>query len=218
MKMKKVAVLISGSGSNLQAFIDTLPAYQIKISVVISNKADVQGVQRAQKANIPTYVIPQNQYATREDFDKAMVKVIDKYQVDFVLLAGFMRILTDEFVNHYYGKLINIHPSLLPKYKGLHTHQRAIEAGDAYAGASIHFVVSELDAGPILAQVKVPIDVNDDADSLAKKVNQQEIRLYPVIVKWLCEDKLKLVDNQVMFGKYTLSEAGLPFTPYELRD
>ncbi len=172
-----LVVLISGGGSNLQAIIDA--ALPVEIKAVISNKADAYGLERARKAGIPTHHIDHTEFDGREAFDAALMECIDQYQPRLVVLAGFMRILTDGFVEHYAGRLINIHPSLLPKYKGTNTHARAIEAGDAEAGCSVHLVTAELDSGPILLQARVPILKGDTPESLAARVLEQEHRIYP---------------------------------------
>ena len=180
-----IAILISGSGSNLQSFIDQVQSGELKanISVVISNKPDVRGLQRAHSAGISTEVIEHKLYGSREEFDLALVKTLDKYPVDLVILAGFMRILTPVFIQPYQGRLLNIHPSLLPKYKGLHTHQRALDAGDAVAGCTVHEVTAALDDGPILGQARVPILPDDTAETLAARVLIQEHKLYPAVLR-----------------------------------
>lgn len=189
----KVVVLISGSGSNLQALIDSLntdsPA---QICAVISNRADAFGLQRAAKAGIATQVLDHKAFADREAFDGALIEAIDAYQADLVILAGFMRILTAGFVRHYQGRLLNIHPSLLPKYKGLHTHQRALEAGDTEHGCSVHFVTEELDGGPLVVQAVVPVESDDTPESLAQRVHRQEHHIYPLAMRWFAEGRLKL--------------------------
>jgi phosphoribosylglycinamide formyltransferase-1 len=182
----RVVCLISGGGSNLQALID----WQTKgllgdaeIVGVVSNKADAFGLERAKKAGISVSYLSHRDYPDRLAFDRALMKVIDGYQPDLVVLAGFMRILTSEFVNHYIDQLINIHPSLLPKYKGLHTHQRAIKAGDATAGATVHWVTEELDSGGIIRQVEVPIYADDSEKSLKQRVLEAEHTLYPSVIR-----------------------------------
>ena len=166
---KRLVILISGSGSNLQTFIDQVQsgALQADIACVICNKPQAYGLQRAQLAGIKTVVVDHTQYASREAFDAELVQAIDAESPDAVILAGFMRILTPAFVTHYLGKLLNIHPSLLPKYTGLHTHQRAIDAGDTEGGATVHFVTPELDGGPAIVQAQVPILASDDAAARA---------------------------------------------------
>jgi len=210
---KKLAILISGGGSNLQAFIDAIQNQSLpaSIAVVISNKPDVKGLERAAKAGITTEVLDHKQFKDRNAFDRQLMTLIDRHQPDAVILAGFMRILGAEFVTHYLGKLFNIHPSLLPKYPGLHTHQQAIDAGDREAGASVHFVVTALDAGPIIIQAKVPVIANDDADTLAKRILEQEHRIYPLAVKWFCENRLVLTHTGAMLDGQLLPSSGFQF-------
>ena len=202
-----LVVLISGSGSNLQAIIDQCANNSINASIcrVISNKADVKGLARAKDAGIATQVIDHTQYADREAFDAALIEVIDQCNPDLVVLAGFMRILTEGFVTHFKGQLINIHPSLLPKYQGLNTHQRAIDAGDSEAGASVHFVTEELDGGPVIAQAKVPVEANDTAETLAKRVLAVEHGIFPAVIGWFADKRLQLDNNQIVFDQQTLS-------------
>lgn len=192
-----IVVLISGSGSNLQAIIDGVKAGDIpgQISAVISNKADAKGLQRASDADIPTEVLDHKEFASRDSFDLNLIRKIDAYEPDLVVLAGFMRILTPAFVQRYAGRLINIHPSLLPKYQGLHTHKRAIEAGDDRHGASVHFVTEELDGGPVFIQASVPVETDDTPDTLAARVLVQEHKIYPIAVKWFMEGRIQLKDN-----------------------
>lgn len=208
--VKKLAILISGSGSNLQAFIDAVSRQKIpaSIAIVISNRAGVKGLERARKAGIPHQVIDHRTFASREAFDRTLIEVIDRHGADAVILAGFMRILSRGFVDHYRGRLFNIHPSLLPKYPGLHTHQRALDNGDREAGATVHFVVPELDAGPAVLQACVPIHDDDDAGSLAARVLIQEHRIYPLAVKWFCENRLHLTENGVLLDGKLLPENG----------
>lgn len=195
-----IVVLISGSGSNLQAIIDRIADGSInaRICAVISNQADAYGLQRAREANIPTEVIAHSRFNNRVDFDAELTRVINQYKPELIVLAGFMRILTDDFVNHFYGKMINIHPSLLPKYRGLHTHRRALEAGDKEHGLSVHFVTAELDGGPIIIQKSVPVLDDDNEESLAQRVLKQEHQAYPQVIQWFAEKRLQLVNNQVI--------------------
>lgn len=183
----RLVILISGRGSNMRSIIEATEQgeLQVDIAAVISNRPDAAGLEFAQQADIATDVIDHKQFDSRESFDAALAEAIDQYQPDFVILAGFMRILTAGFVEHYAGRLINIHPSLLPKFKGLHTHERAIEAGETEHGASVHFVTAELDDGPIILQARVPVLPDDDADSLAARVLEQEHLLYPAAIKKL---------------------------------
>lgn len=207
---KNIVVLISGSGSNLQAIIDAVKSGQIngQITKVISNRPDAYGLIRAFKSGIPDECIDHRKFDSREAFDLALQKSIDKCAPDVVVLAGFMRILTDEFVEHYRGKMINIHPSLLPKFKGLHTHQRAIEAGESEHGASVHFVTPALDDGPVIIQASVPIDTKETAETLQKKVFKVEHQIYPEAIKWLCDDRIAWTDNGVLLDGTPLPESG----------
>ncbi len=185
--MKRVAVLISGSGSNLQALLDwqhrRSEACQYEIIGVLSNRVDAYGLTRAEKAGVATCVIDHRAFPDREAFDARLVETLDAWRPDIVVLAGFMRILTPVFTDHFLGRAINIHPSLLPKYRGLNTHQRALAAGDTEHGLSIHYVTSELDGGPIIAQQAVPIETDDTPETLQQKVHAQEHRLYPRVVE-----------------------------------
>ncbi len=207
----KLVVLISGSGSNLQAIIDACASKDInaEIAAVISNKADALGLERAQKANIPTHIVNHKEFDDREAFDKALVQVIDPYNADAIILAGFMRILTQGFTEKYLGKMLNIHPSLLPKYPGLNTHQRAIDAKDAEAGVTVHFVTAELDGGPPILQAKVNINPEDDVQSLAKRVLIQEHVIYPQAVNWLINGRLELRDNKAYLDGEEIPECGI---------
>ncbi len=189
--MYKIVVLLSGNGSNLQKIIDEVLSNNIKaeISAVISNRADAIGLQRAKTANIPAVTLEHTHFSDRESFDASLAQIIESYEPDLIVLAGFMRILTAGFVEKFAGKLINIHPSLLPKYKGLHTHKRALENNDKEHGASVHFVTSELDSGQVIIQGVVPIKVDDTEDSLAQRVHQVEYIIYPQAIKWLAQGK-----------------------------
>lgn len=190
----RLVVLLSGNGSNLQAIIDACEEQTIqgKIVSVISNRADAYGLERARKAKIPTHVIDHTLFKARESFDQALIKVIESYQADLVVLAGFMRILTEGFVQHYQGRLINIHPSLLPAYKGTKTHERVLADGVKVHGASVHFVTAELDSGAVVAQVKVPVETHDTASTLAERVLRYEHVLYPTVLQWFCAGRLRL--------------------------
>ncbi|MDG1286476.1 MAG: phosphoribosylglycinamide formyltransferase [Rickettsiales bacterium] len=181
MRKKQVAVLISGDGSNLQALIDAAKAndYPATIALVISNKEGVGGLARAQKAGVATAVISHKEYETRPQFEAAIHKTLEEAGIELICLAGFMRILNDHFVRVWEGKMLNIHPSLLPKYRGLNTHARAIKAGDKKAGCTVHWVVPELDAGPIIDQASVEVLVDDTPEVLATRVKLQEHEIYP---------------------------------------
>jgi phosphoribosylglycinamide formyltransferase-1 len=191
--MCRIVVLISGQGSNLQALIDAERRGELgggQIVAVFSNRADAFGLERARKAGIPTEVVSHKDFPERAAFDAALMARIDTYQPDLVVLAGFMRILTPAFVQHYAGRLINIHPSLLPKYPGMHTHARAIEAGDAEHGATVHFVTEGVDEGPIILQGRVPVRPDDTPETLQQRVHAIEHQIYPEAVRRLCTQRL----------------------------
>ncbi|WP_082872547.1 phosphoribosylglycinamide formyltransferase [Alcanivorax sp. HI0044] len=206
----QLAVLISGSGTNLQAIMDAQKAGTLdaEIAVVFSNRANAAGLERAAQAGIPTASLDHRDYPDREQFDQAMIEVLTPYAPDTVVLAGFMRILSAVFVRHYAGQLINIHPSLLPKYRGLNTHARALEAGDSEHGCSIHFVTEELDGGPLIAQAPIAVHANDTVDSLSKRVQQREHLLYPQVLQWRAQARLELTDNGVVLDGKPLPAQG----------
>jgi len=181
--LSSIVVLISGSGSNLQSIIDKADDIGVNIECVISNKADAFGLERAKKADIPTKFIDHTKFKSREDFDQMLINHINIINPKLVVLAGFMRILSAKFIDAFANKIINIHPALLPKFKGLNTHQRAIDAGEEFAGATVHFVTNALDSGKVILQKSIAIKANDDAKSLAKKVLKQEHILYPEAIK-----------------------------------
>lgn len=210
----KIVVLISGSGSNLQSIINACEENKIdaQITAVISNKYSVKGLDRAADANIPSIVIDHNAFETRQAFDQHLAEVIEGFTPDLIILAGFMRILTEEFVNQFVGKLINIHPSLLPAYPGLNTHQRAIEAGDRTAGATVHFVTPELDGGPSILRAQVAVLENDTSDALAARVLTMEHHIYPTVAQWFCEGRLNMKDGIVFFDGVQIDKSGLLFT------
>lgn len=190
--MKNIVILISGGGSNMAAIVQTARqqdwarTLNARVAAVISNKADAKGLEFARQHGIATDVLDHKTFVSREAFDARLSEVIDQYQPALVVLAGFMRILTPGFVNHYAGRLVNIHPSLLPAFTGLHTHQRAIDAGCKFAGATVHEVTAELDVGPILEQAVVPVLEGDTAQTLAARVLVEEHRIYPLAVaNWL---------------------------------
>ena len=190
----KVAVLISGRGSNMEAIVQACQqeGWPARIAAVVSNKASAEGLQFAAARGIATAVVDHKAFDSREAFDAELARVIDGFAPAVVVLAGFMRILTEGFVRHFEGRMLNVHPSLLPAFPGLHTHQRAIEAGCKLAGATVHFVTPELDHGPIVAQAAVPVLPGDTPQALAERVLVQEHRLYPQAVRWLVEDRLTL--------------------------
>lgn len=184
----RIVCLLSGSGTNLGALIEAQQRRQLgnaKLVGVFSNVLDAHGLQRARDANIATEALSHRAFSTREDFDRAVIQRVSPWQPDLIVLAGFMRIMSPVFVAHYHGRLINIHPSLLPKYRGLDTHRRALEAGDTEAGATVHWVTEELDGGDIIDQIRVPIELNDTVDRLRERVLQAEHVLYPRVIRAL---------------------------------
>lgn len=204
----RLVVLISGRGSNLQAILDQAASGELPVAVaaVISNRPGVYGLERARQANVPALALDHKNFADRPAFEAALSALIDRYQPDLVALAGFMRVLTAGFTDHYRGRLLNIHPSLLPKFRGLHTHERAIAAGETEHGASIHFVTAELDGGPVIAQARVPVLPHDDPDTLAARVLEQEHRLYPQVIRWFAEGRLRLAGEEILFDGQRLAE------------
>ncbi|MBL8483051.1 MAG: phosphoribosylglycinamide formyltransferase [Rhodocyclaceae bacterium] len=214
--MKKIVILISGRGSNMEALLRAdLPA---RISGVISNRPGAAGLATAAAAGIPTHTVDHQRYPSRDAFDAALAQTIDACGADLVVLAGFMRILGRQFVETYRGRLLNIHPSLLPAFPGLDTHQRAIAAGCRLAGATVHFVTPDLDSGPIVIQAAVPVLPDDDAGRLAARVLEQEHRIYPQAVRWFCEDRLALeADGRVRLAGAAWSAAACIAPPLENR-
>ena len=212
----RIVVLISGSGSNLQSLIDAGQNGELgdaDVVAVLSNKPGAYGLERAQQAGLATDCVEHQRFDSREAFDNALRDAIDRHQPDLVILAGFMRILTPDFVRHYRGRLLNIHPSLLPKYPGLHTHQRALDAGDVEAGATVHFVTEELDGGPPIIQAKVPTLPDDSAETLAARVLSKEHRIYPLAARWFAEGRLQLNDSEAR-----LDDKALPPTGWQYSD
>jgi len=206
--MKNIVILISGRGSNMEAIVRACAAegWPARVAAVISNRADAAGLGFAQANGIATAVVDHKGFASREAFDQQLAEAIDAFRPDVVALAGFMRILTPGFVQRHAGRLVNIHPSLLPMFPGLHTHRRAIEAGCKVAGASVHFVTADLDHGPIIGQAVVPVRPDDTEASLAARVLVQEHRLYPLAIRWLVEGALEQRDGVV---RHTGGEAQL---------
>jgi len=215
--IKRLVILVSGGGSNLQSLIDGCANGDINanVSAVISNNPAAGGLQRAANAGIPNLAIDHRAFDSRESFDEALNELINSFTPDLVILAGFMRILTPNFVNQYLGRMMNIHPSLLPAYPGLHTHKRAIEAGDKQAGATVHFVTPELDGGPSIIQARITIETSDNEDSLASKVLIQEHKIYPEAVKWFCDDRLVMKTGSAIFDKKEIPEQGIFFNHIE---
>ena len=208
--MKNIVVLISGNGSNLQAIIDACEQKRINgtIRAVFSNKADAFGLERARDAGIPQHALAASQFASREAFDRELMHEIDAYAPDVVVLAGYMRILSADFVQHYQGKLLNIHPSLLPKYPGLNTHRQALENGDEEHGTSVHFVTDELDGGPVILQAKVPVFDGDSEEDVTERVQTQEHAIYPLVVSWFVDGRLEMRDGAAWLDGVKLPPQG----------
>jgi len=198
----RIAVLVSGNGSNLQALIDANLSGQI--IGVLSNKADAYALERAKQANIATALVSHKDFPNRESFDEAMHQQLLAWQIDLVILAGFMRILTPSFVSQWQGKMLNIHPSLLPYYKGVNTHQRVLNTGDRFHGCTVHFVTAELDAGQSIAQSAIEVHLNDTVETLAQRVHKLEHFSYPQVAEWLCNGQLTWRDGQAFFNQKPL--------------
>lgn len=209
--MKKIVVLISGNGSNLQSIIDAQASGRIsgKICGVISNKSEAFGLQRAKKAQIPAFVFERKNFSSNLDMDLAIARQIEALEADLIVLAGYMKILSNEFVERFSGKILNIHPSLLPKYAGLNTYQRAMDASDSEHGMTIHFVNQVLDGGAIILQAKVPIFPDDEVEDVVERVQEQEHRCYPLVIEWFCQNRLIEKD-----GKAYLDGLCLPAERY----
>lgn len=197
--MKNIVILISGRGSNMEALIRARDAGELPVNIaaVISNRPDAKGLATAEAAGIATWVVNHKGFTGREEFDAALAECIDGFAPDLVVLAGFMRILTEGFVRHYEGRLLNIHPSLLPAFPGLHTHQKALEEGVRVHGCTVHFVTAALDHGPVVVQAAVPVLDSDDEETLAARVLAQEHRVYPMAVRWFAEGRLRLEAGRV---------------------
>ena len=191
----RAVILISGHGSNLQSLIVNAKKIDLEICSVISNKRDAFGLRRAEVANIETHFVNPSLFDSKDDFDKELISIIDELDVNLIVLAGYMKILSSEFISHFSGKILNIHPSLLPKFPGLNTHQKAIDAEVKYHGASVHFVTEELDGGPVISQEIVEVDSKDTEYSLAQKVLEKEHILYPKVIHWYTQNRLKLINK-----------------------
>ncbi len=204
MEKLPLVALISGRGSNLKAIIDAADPL-VDIRAVISNRQQAKGLLYAKQAGIPTEIMAHTRFKTRIDFDTALQTRIDFYQPKLLILAGFMRILSPGFVAHYQGRLLNIHPSLLPAFRGLQTHQRVLESGIKEHGASVHFVTEDLDAGPVITQARVPVLPDDDEESLAARVLQVEHRIYPQAIHWFAQGRLQLQGQSVLLDEQTIT-------------
>lgn len=209
----RLVILISGSGSNLQSFIDACHHGSInaEIACVISNQSNAYGLKRAQQANIPTKMLSHRSFSSREAFDLQLQQEIEQYQPDLIILAGFMRILTSSFIHAFERKILNIHPSLLPKYPGLNTHQRAIDNQDKFAGATVHLVTPDLDAGPSIIQARVEIVKGDSAEKLAQRILPLEHKIFPLAVKWILEGKVELMSDPIKIDKNPIPKWGVMF-------
>ncbi len=208
--MKKLVVLISGNGSNLQSILDACSSGRINGSVaaVISNKASAYGLTRAQQAGVPALTLAPGDFPDREAFDRQLMQHIDAYNPDLVVLAGYMRILSSAFVAHYQSRLLNIHPSLLPKYPGLHTHRQVLENGDSEHGTSVHFVTEELDGGPVILQARVPVFAGDSEAEIAARVQHQEHTIYPLVISWFVDGRLAMRDDKAWLDEQPLPVQG----------
>jgi phosphoribosylglycinamide formyltransferase-1 len=211
--MARLAILISGRGSNMEAFIEACARGDLAatIALVVSNNPDAAGLQRAAAAGITTRCVDHRAYRDREAFERALLAALEPCRADLVVLAGFMRILTPLFTTPYAGRLLNIHPSLLPKYPGLHTHQRALDAGDREAGATVHYVTSELDGGPSILQARVPVLPGDSASTLAARVLVKEHLIYPIAVRWHIQGRLRLTERGVLLDDYPIPATGVEY-------
>lgn len=211
MKSMNMVVLISGYGGNLQAIIDALEAEKLSghIAAVISDKEDAYGLVRAQAHGIPAYALIPEKGEPREAYDERLLTLLKDLSPDLVVLAGFMRILSPRLVDYFAGHMLNIHPALLPKYRGLHTHERALEHGDTEHGATVHFVTNDLDAGPIIAQSKVLVKPNDDPDTLSDRVTRKEHKLYPQVIAWFMAGRLKMEGSKVILNDIVLPAHGI---------
>lgn len=209
----QVVVLISGNGSNLQAIIDRSQAGGYQLCAVLSNRADAFGLERAARAGIATRVLDHKTFTSREAFDTALMQAIDAFEPDLVVLAGFMRILSSGFVQHYSGRLLNIHPSLLPAYKGTNTHQRVLDAGETRHGASVHFVTPELDGGPVIRQAVIAVRAGDNKDTLAQRVAIEEHRIYPEVITWFAHGRLQMGSDGILLDQQRLPASGVQTGP-----
>ena len=200
--MKKLGVLISGSGTNLQAIIDNIETRFIpaEISVVISNNPDAYGLKRAEKKGIETVIVNHKDYDSREHFEAKLIEVLEKYKVDYVILAGFMRVLTKFFISHFKNRILNIHPALLPSFPGVNAQKQAFDYGVKFSGCTVHFVTEEVDVGPIIIQAVVPVLQEDTSEKLQKRILEKEHIIFPLAIKMLVEEKISIIDNKVKWN------------------
>ena len=213
-----IVVLISGNGTNLQALINASTTSNFRVVAVVSNNHEAFGLQRATVADIPALVVDHDNYSSRQDFDRKLIEVIDAFDPELIVLAGFMRILGPEFVQHYQGRILNIHPSLLPAYTGVNTHQRVLDAGDKEHGVSVHFVTDELDGGPVVAQEKIAVLTTDTAAQLATRVAAKEHIIYPKVVSWFAAGRLHMDANGAYMDHDKLPAGGVEIHPAAVQD
>ena len=209
--MLNIAVLVSGGGTNLQALLDSEARGENpngRITLVVASKPGVYALERAAKAGVEGCVVRRKDYASSEDFDAALLKTLKDHNIDLVVLAGYMRILSPAFVSHYQGRLLNIHPSLLPKYPGLHTHRQVLENGDEEHGTSVHFVTDELDGGPVILQAKVPVFAGDSEEEITARVQAQEHAIYPLVISWFVDGRLRMAGNHAWLDERQLPPQG----------
>jgi phosphoribosylglycinamide formyltransferase-1 len=213
-----IVVLISGNGTNLQALINASTTSNFRVVAVVSNNHEAFGLQRATVADIPALVVDHDNYSSRQDFDRKLIEVIDAFDPELIVLAGFMRILGPEFVQHYQGRILNIHPSLLPAYTGVNTHQRVLDAGDKEHGVSVHFVTEELDGGPVVAQEKIAVLTTDTAAQLATRVAAKEHIIYPKVVSWFAAGRLHMDADGAYMDHDKLPAGGVEIHPAAVQD
>ena len=213
-----IVVLISGNGTNLQAIINASTTSNFRVVAVVSNNHEAFGLQRATVADIPALVVDHDNYSSRQDFDRKLIEVIDAFDPELIVLAGFMRILGPEFVQHYQGRILNIHPSLLPAYTGVNTHQRVLDAGDKEHGVSVHFVTDELDGGPVVAQEKIAVLTTDTAAQLATRVAAKEHIIYPKVVSWFAAGRLHMDADGAYMDHDKLPAGGVEIHPAAVQD
>ena len=213
-----IVVLISGNGTNLQALINASTTSNFRVVAVVSNNHEAFGLQRATVADIPALAVDHDNYSSRQDFDRKLIEVIDAFDPELIVLAGFMRILGPEFVQHYQGRILNIHPSLLPAYTGVNTHQRVLDAGDKEHGVSVHFVTDELDGGPVVAQEKIAVLTTDTAAQLATRVAAKEHIIYPKVVSWFAAGRLHMDADGAYMDHDKLPAGGVEIHPAAVQD
>ena len=215
-ELTRVVVLISGGGSNLQALIDQQHNINTEIVAVVSNRPQAYGLERAKAAGIPAVVVDHTEFSEREAFDQKLQTAIDSYSPDLLVMAGFMRIVSEDFTRHYSGRMLNIHPSLLPKHKGLHTHRRVLEQGDSEHGTTVHFVTADLDGGPTIIQARMPVRPGDSEEKLCRRVQQLEHIIYPVAVGWFALGRLRLERGMTILDGHELPPEGYQHTSLSL--